>query len=238
MKTQAPILIRRANERGHSNHGWLESWHTFSFGDYYNPKSMGFRSLRVINEDHVSAGGGFPLHPHHDMEIFSYVLSGQLAHEDSIGNRRILKPGEIQLMRAGTGVRHSEFNPSATEKAHFLQVWITPETTGLAPAYTEWLPDPAKPHQGMIPVITRDGREGSAMIARDADIFLVKLPAGSTAEHRLRPGRGMWLQIAKGTAGLAGATLAAGDAAAIEEPATVRISALDEPLEAILFDLA
>lgn len=235
MKTHQTLTVRRANERGHANHGWLDSWHTFSFADYYDPAHMGFRSLRVINDDIVSAGGGFPMHPHRDMEIFSYVLSGQLAHEDSMGNKRVLHPGEIQLMRAGSGVRHSEFNPSRTDKVHLLQIWITPNERGLKPDYTEWTPDGSQSAKTL--VISEDGRDGSATIAQDASIFLLKLQPGQTVQHDLAADRGLWLHIAKGTVHAAGIDLAAGDALSLEEPSSIEITADDEAVEAILFDL-
>jgi len=237
--TYAPILnlkIRRASDRGHAHHGWLESYHTFSFADYYDPEQMGFRSLRVINDDRVAAKGGFPNHPHRDMEIFSYVLEGQLAHQDSMGNERILNPGEIQLMRAGSGVRHSEYNPSQ-HPAHFLQIWITPHTRNLEPAYTEWTP----PHSSHVSpktlVISADGRDGSATIAQDASVYLLKLQAGTATEHQLKKGRGIWLHVAKGSLLLNGNLLHAGDAACIEESAFLTILGNENNTEAILFDL-
>jgi len=235
MKAFQTLSVRRAEERGHANHGWLDSWHTFSFADYHDPAHMGFRSLRVINDDIVAPGGGFPMHPHRDMEIFSYILEGRLAHEDSMGNKRVLNPGEIQLMRAGSGVRHSEFNPSNTEKVHLLQIWITPNERGLTPDYTEWTPS-GDPKPKTL-VISEDGRDGSATIAQDASIHLIKLQPGQSASHDLAADRGLWLHIAKGKAAVAGVTLQAGDAISLEEAATVEISAADEAVEAILFDL-
>ena len=202
------LKIRRSNERGHANHGWLDSYHTFSFADYYDPAHMGFRSLRVINDDRVAPGGGFPTHPHRDMEIFSYVLEGRLAHQDSMGNKRELKPGEIQLMRAGSGVTHSEFNPSKTEPVHLLQIWILPAERGLQPAYTEWTP-PAAPSTTTL-VISSDGREGSAQIAQDASIYLIRADADSIIKHDLAPGHGIWLHVIRGAATLAGNTLVPG----------------------------
>lgn len=232
------MKIRRANERGHANHGWLESRHTFSFADYYDPAHMGFRSLRVINDDRVAPGGGFPTHPHRDMEIFSYVLEGSLAHKDSMGNQRELKPGEIQLMRAGRGVTHSEFNPSPTEQARFLQIWITPSERGLEPAYTEWTPsaDAATPAKTL--VISADGREGSARVVQDASIYLIRSGSAQTIHHDLAPGRGVWLHVILGSATFAGTTLHPGDAASLEEPALLEIQAGPDGLEALLFDLA
>jgi len=229
------LRIRRANERGHANHGWLESYHTFSFADYYDPAHTGFRSLRVINDDWIAPGGGFPTHPHRDMEIFSYVLAGRLAHKDSMGNQRELKPGEIQLMRAGTGVTHSEFNPSATEEARLLQIWITPARRGLTPAYTEWTPT-ATPTPKTL-VISADGRDGSAQIAQDGEVYLLRTDGETTIQHHLAAGRGIWLHVIRGTAALAGTVLHPGDAASLEEPALVEIQAGPEGLEALLFDL-
>jgi redox-sensitive bicupin YhaK (pirin superfamily) len=233
--TYQSLKIRRSNERGHANHGWLDSYHTFSFADYYDPAHMGFRTLRVINDDRVAPGGGFPTHPHRDMEIFSYVLEGTLAHQDSMGNKRELKPGEIQMMRAGSGVTHSEFNPSQTEGAHFLQIWIMPAERGLKPAYTEWTPH-AVPSPKTL-VISADGREGSAQIAQDASIYLIRTDGDSVITHDLTAGRGIWLHIIRGAATLAGSSLLPGDAASLEEPASLEIQAGPDGLEALLFDL-
>ncbi len=236
MTTHPKLKVRRAGERGHANHGWLDSWHTFSFADYYDPAHMGFRSLRVINDDKIAAGGGFPNHPHRDMEIFSYLLAGSLAHKDSMGNSRVLKPGEIQMMRAGTGVQHSEFNPSSTEPAHLLQIWITPETRGLEPAYTDWTPSPGHENDVKTLVISQDGREGSARIAQDSSIYLLKLQPGNQAQHELTSARGLWLHVAKGSISVNGIELVAGDAISLEEPGEIEITAI-VAAEAILFDL-
>ena len=160
----------RSDERGHANHGWLDSHFTFSFADYYAPAHMGFRSLRVINQDRIAPGGGFPTHPHRDMEIFSYLVEGELQHQDSLGNGRVLKPGQIQMMCAGKGVLHSEFNPSDSEISHLLQIWIQPDQRGLVPSYTEWHPKPEHETAEKVLVISSDGREGSATIHQDADI--------------------------------------------------------------------
>ena len=237
MTSPLNLNIRRANDRGHGNHGWLDSWHTFSFADYYDPAHMGFRSLRVINDDRIAPMGGFPTHPHRDMEIFSYVLAGSLAHEDSMGNSRILKPGEIQMMRAGTGVRHSEYNPSSKEPAHLLQIWIMPDTRGLPPAYSEWIPEAGKENDPKTLVISSDGREGSATISQDASIYLLKPAAGSSVQHELLPDRGLWLHIAKGVVTVNDIQLLAGDAVSLEEAAVLTITADQENTEAILFDL-
>ena len=173
------LTLRRSHERGHAQHGWLDSFHSFSFADYYDPGHMGFRSLRVINQDVIAPGAGFPTHPHRDMEIFSYILCGALAHQDSMGNGRTLKPGQIQLMSAGTGVTHSEFNPSPTETASFLQIWIRPRVHGLPPSYTEWHPKPEHDRAEKVLVISGDGRDGSATIQQDADVYRIRLAAGN-----------------------------------------------------------
>lgn len=238
MTAKLKLTLRRSTERGHADHGWLDSWHTFSFADYYDPAHMGFRSLRVINDDRISGGAGFPTHPHRDMEIFSYLLQGNLAHKDSMGNSRVLKPGEIQLMRAGSGVFHSEFNPSATEPAHLLQIWITPHTRGLAPAYSEWKPAPGHDSDVKTLVISADGREGSATIAQDASIYLLKLRPGTETRHTLATGRGVWLHVATGSVSVNGISLSAGDAVSLEEAGEMVIASTDGLSEAILFDLA
>jgi len=229
-------IIRKSSDRGHADHGWLDSRHTFSFADYYDPAHMGFRSLRVINEDRVAPGGGFPSHPHRDMEIFSYVVGGTLEHKDSMGNGRQLKPGQIQLMSAGSGVTHSEFNPSRGEPAHFLQIWIKPRAQGLSPSYTEWHPAPESEQAAKVLVISPDGRENSATIQQDADIYRVRLKAGETLAHDLKPGRGLWLQLISGTLNADGSVLEAGDAACTESAGSFEITAT-ENAEALLFDL-
>jgi redox-sensitive bicupin YhaK (pirin superfamily) len=231
------LRIRRSNERGHFTHGWLDTRHTFSFGDYYDPAHMGFRSLRVINDDFIAPGSGFPTHPHRDMEIFSYVLEGRLAHEDSMGNRRELKPGEIQLMRAGSGVTHSEFNPSSTERVHILQIWIQPEKRGLTPAYTEWQPS-AGTRSPKTLIISRDGRDDSAHIAQDADVYRILTSEPHTSiTHEIRADRGIWLHVIQGEAHIGDVRLTPGDAASIEKPMTLKLTSGSEPLEALLFDL-
>lgn len=229
--------IRPSDERGHTTLGWLDSRHSFSFGDYHDPSWMGFHSLRVINEDHVAPGGGFPPHPHRDMEIFTYVVSGALEHGDNLGNRRILRPGDIQVMGAGRGIVHSEFNPSPTEPAHFLQVWLRPATTGLAPAYADWRPTAQVATASVALIISRDGRDGSASIRQDADIYRARLAGDDGFTHVLRPGRGLWLQVIRGRARVDGVVVGAGDAVATDDPGNRRIQAA-EPLEALMFDLA
>jgi len=237
MKSIANELnIRRANERGHADHGWLNSHHTFSFADYYDPAHMGFRSLRVINDDRVAPGMGFGTHPHRDMEIFSFVVEGTLEHKDSMGNGRQLKPGQIQLISAGRGITHSEFNPSPREPLHFLQIWLQPRERGLTPSYTEWHPKPEHADAAKVLVISPDGREGSATIHQDADIYRIRLKPGQGVTHRLKSGRGAWLHIAEGALTLNGVALATGDGASTEEPGTLRLTAT-EPTQAILFDL-
>ena len=230
------LTIRRSAERGHADHGWLDSRHTFSFADYHDPQHMGFRALRVVNQDRVAPGMGFPTHPHRDMEIFSYVLEGALQHQDSMGNGRVLKPGEIQLMRAGTGVTHSEFNPSKSDGLHFLQIWIVPAQRGLAPSYTEWKPTAAVANAKDVVVISPDGRDGSAVIRQDAIVHRLQLGAGDSLAHDVQPGRGVWLQLISGELRLGGETLRAGDGASTEDAGSLAIVA-GQPSEALLFDL-
>jgi quercetin 2,3-dioxygenase len=234
--TVSELNIRRAEERGHADHGWLNTYHTFSFADYYDPAHMGFRSLRVINDDRVAPGQGFGLHPHRDMEIFSYVLEGTLEHQDSMGNGRKLQPGQIQLMSAGRGITHSEFNPSPSKPLHFLQIWIQPTEHGLTPTYTEWHPTAEHASAAKVLVISPDGREGSATIHQDADIYRLRLKAGETVTHQLRPGRGAWLHVAEGEVSLNDVKLATGDGASTEAAGTLTVTA-SEPTEALLFDL-
>ena len=230
------LTIRKSNDRGHAEHGWLDSRHTFSFADYHDPAHMGFRSLRVINEDFVAPGAGFPTHPHRDMEIFSYIVEGKLAHKDSMGNGRVLEPGQIQLMSAGAGVTHSEFNPSQSDRVHLLQIWIQPRERGLKPGYTEWHPKAANDGDAKVLVISPDGREDSAVIHQDADIYRVRLGKGASVKHDVRAGRSAWIQVIKGDANINGTPLTAGDAASTDDSGTLTISAEDNA-EALLFDL-
>ena len=231
------LTLRKSADRGHADHGWLDSHHTFSFAGYQDPRHMGFRSLRVINQDRVAPGGGFPTHPHRDMEIFSYVLEGALEHKDSMGNGRRLKPGQIQLMSAGSGVTHSEYNPSNTEPLHFLQIWIQPRARGLEPSYTEWHPDPARECDAKVLVISPDGREGSATIRQDAEVYRVRLTAGTTVDHEVAAGRGVWLQVIRGAAIVNTTSVSPGDGVSTSDPGLLRITASAD-LEALLFDLA
>ncbi len=234
--TTMHLTIRRADERGHADHGWLDSHHTFSFADYHDPKHMGFRSLRVINQDRVRAGQGFGTHPHRDMEIFSYVLDGALAHKDSMGNGRELRPGEIQLMSAGTGVTHSEFNPSRTDNLHFLQIWIVPRERGLKPGYTEWKPTAASEKKNDVVVISPDGRDGSAVIHQDAIVHRLRLAAGDQVTYTVTASRGMWVQVVRGVLDAAGHELRPGDGASTEDAGELLLVA-KEPVEALLFNL-
>lgn len=234
--TANDVVVRKADDRGRADFGWLDSRHTFSFGDYYDPKHMGFRTLRVINEDRVAGDGGFPEHPHRDMEIFSYVLEGKLSHKDSMGNGRVLEPGQIQLMSAGTGVTHSEFNPSESAGAHFLQIWIQPSARGLKPSYTEWHPKPELESAPKVLVISSDGREGSATIHQDADIYRIRLKAGDSVTHELAAGRGLWVQVMRGSVRLNDVELSAGDGASCEKAGAISVVATSDA-EALLFDL-
>ncbi|MDX2111195.1 MAG: pirin family protein [Verrucomicrobiota bacterium] len=230
------IKVRKSNDRGDANHGWLKSRHTFSFADYYDAAFIGFRSLRVINQDIVAPGMGFGTHPHRDMEIFSYVLEGTLEHKDSLGNGRQLKPGQIQLMSAGRGVTHSEYNPSATEPMHFLQIWIMPAVRGLVPSYTEWHPKAGTGDSAKVLVISPDGRDDSATIHQDAEVWRIRLEAGASTTHNLKAGRGLWLQVISGKLSLNNTPLEAGDGASTETAGDVVLVA-GERVEALLFDL-
>jgi quercetin 2,3-dioxygenase len=229
------ISIRRAAERGHFDHGWLNTYHTFSFADYHDPAHMGFRSLRVLNDDRVSPGQGFGEHRHRDMEIVSYVLEGALAHKDSMGNSGVIRPGDVQKMSAGTGVQHSEFNGSRTEPVHFLQIWIVPEVRGIAPAY-EQKTFPPDTRRGKLRLIgSRDGRDGSVTIRQDVDAFASVLEDGQSVRHPLAPGRHAWLHVAEGELELNGNRLAEGDGAAVSSESELTIAG--KGAEFLLFDL-
>jgi redox-sensitive bicupin YhaK (pirin superfamily) len=229
--------VRRSHERGFADHGWLVARHSFSFGDYHDPAHMGFRSLRVINQDLVAAGMGFPPHGHRDMEIFTYVLEGVIEHRDSLGNHAQLKPGQIQVMSAGSGVKHSEYNPSKTERLHLIQVWLQPDRPGLRPRYAEWTPTPAQLNAPKVLIISDDGREGSAHISQDADVYRVKTSAGGTITHELRQGRGLWFQLIGGEVTVGDIKLRPGDALSCEIGGSFTFSSAG-PIEALLFDLA
>lgn len=227
--------IRKANERGHANHGWLDTYHTFSFADYYDPQWMGYRSLRVINDDLVMPGMGFGTHPHRDMEIITYILSGRLEHKDSMGNGRVIQTGDVQYMAAGTGVRHSEFNPSNEEAVRLLQIWIQPDTQGVKPRYAEKSFATTAP--GALHLVTsKTGRDGSIAIHQDADLWLAKLNAGQSVTHELASDRHAWVHVAEGEVKLNGRTLSGGDAAAVSGKATLEVSGT-KPAQVLLFDL-
>lgn len=229
--------IRRANERGHADHGWLDSYHTFSFADYYDPKHMGFRALRVINEDRVAPAKGFGSHPHRDMEIVSYVLEGGLEHKDSIGTNGVIRPGDVQRMSAGTGVLHSEFNASPSEPVHFLQIWIAPGKRGIEPSY-EQKPFPREEKQGRLRLIASpNGKDGSVTIHTDARIYAGCFREGESGKLGLESGRFAWVQVARGRVRVNGEALEAGDGAAISQEPAVEIEGVDDA-EVIVFDLA
>jgi redox-sensitive bicupin YhaK (pirin superfamily) len=231
------LKIRRRNERGHFDHGWLNTYHTFSFSEYYDPAWTQFRSLRVMNEDVVAPGQGFGMHGHRDMEIVTYVLSGQLEHRDSLGNGDVLTPGELQHMTAGSGIRHSEFNPSATEPVHLYQVWLLPERAGMPPRYEQTRFDPAEMQNRLRLVASPDGSEGSLSIHQNARLYLSRLSAGSHVEHPLASGRHAWLQVLRGEVQLGDEQLSAGDGAAVGESPSVQVVAGSDA-EVLLFDLA
>jgi redox-sensitive bicupin YhaK (pirin superfamily) len=231
------MLIRRAGERGYADHGWLRSFHTFSFADYYAPAHMGFRSLRVINEDRVEGGKGFGTHPHRDMEIISYVLSGGLQHKDSMGTGSIIRPGDVQRMSAGTGVTHSEFNASPTELVHFLQIWLLPDARGHAPSYEQKHFAEAERQGKLRLVASKDGAEGSLTIHQDARLYAGLLAPGDSVSHTFGAERYGWLHVARGKVAVAGQDLAAGDAAAFEKTTEISIEG-KEPSEILLFDLS
>ena len=231
------ITVRPSERRGHADHGWLDSHHTFSFADYYDPKHMGFRQLRVINDDRVAPGQGFGTHPHADMEIVSYVLSGALEHKDSMGTGSVIKPGDVQRMSAGTGVRHSEFNASKSEPVHFLQIWLMPSQRGIKPSY-EQKTFPASEKQGRLRVVASpDGRDGSVTIHTDATIYAGLFAPGESAELSLAKGRHAWIHVAKGLLKVNGRDLSAGDGMALSEEESVKIEGLGQG-EVLVFDLA
>jgi redox-sensitive bicupin YhaK (pirin superfamily) len=231
------MTVRRSGERGHAVHGWLDSRHTFSFADYYDPAHMGFRALRVINEDRVAAGQGFGNHSHRDMEIISYVLEGGLEHKDSMGTGEVIRPGDVQRMSAGTGVTHSELNASNREPVHFLQIWIQPDKRGGAPSYEQKTFTRDDKAGRLQLVASPDGRDSSVTIRADALLFAGVFGHGETAEHPLAPGRGAWVHVVRGTVSVNGTELATGDAVALSEERTVRIEGIDEG-ELLVFDLA
>lgn len=235
------ITLRPADQRGHANFGWLDSHHTFSFGNYYDPAHMGFRALRVINEDRVAGGGGFDTHPHRDMEILTYVLSGALSHRDSMGNTATIGANEVQRITAGTGISHSEFNASETDPVHFLQIWIVPERRGLTPSYQE-VTFPAETRRGQWKLLAApDSTNGAIQINQDVKLYAALLNAGDQLSFSLAPGRHGWFQVARGAVNLNGLSLKAGDGAAISEETQLDVQAhndSEDGSEVLLFDLA
>jgi redox-sensitive bicupin YhaK (pirin superfamily) len=231
------IAVRRANERGHADHGWLNTYHTFSFADYLAPDHMGFRALRVINEDRVSAGKGFGMHGHRDMEIFSYVLEGELEHKDSLGNGAVLRPGEFQRISAGKGITHSEFNPSAKNATHFYQIWLLPERRGLEPGYAQKHFDPEGRRNQWQLVASRDGKVGSLPIHQDANIYLADVTAAKDLLYTIPTGRYVWLQVLRGALRVDELLLGTSDAIAVSEEKQLLIRS-ENQAEVMLFDLA
>jgi redox-sensitive bicupin YhaK (pirin superfamily) len=231
------IRIRRAAERGHFNHGWLDTAHTFSFSDYYDPAHMGFRSLRVINDDRVMPGQGFGMHGHRDMEIVTYVLEGALEHKDSMGHGSIIRAGELQHMTAGTGVRHSEFNPSDRDWVHLYQIWLLPERAGLRPSYEQIAVAESDKHGRFRLVAAPDGADGSLTIRQDARLYLASLSPGQAVAHPIEGSRAVWLQVLRGKVHVIGNDLSAGDGVAITDEKAVAVQAT-APAEVLLFDLA
>lgn len=229
--------IRKAHERGHANHGWLDSFHTFSFADYYDPAHMSFSALRVINEDRVAAGEGFGTHGHRDMEIISYVVDGALEHKDSIGTGSVINAGDVQVMSAGSGIRHSEFNPSANAPVHFLQIWIMPNAVNHAPRYDQKTFSAADKRGLAKLVVSGDGRDGSLMIHQDADLYASLLDEGATLQHELRAGRRGWIQLVRGALEVNGNRLEAGDGLALEQETSLTLKARSNNTEFLIFDL-
>ena len=231
------IQVRKSADRGHANHGWLDTRFTFSFADYYDPRHVYFRTLRVMNDDRVAGGGGFPMHPHRDMEIVTYVLEGALEHRDSMGNGSVIKPGDVQYMSAGTGVRHSEFNASETEPVHLYQIWMFPEKEGLKPAYEQKNFSTAEKRGKLRLLASPDGREGSVKIRQDNELYATVLADDETVKHTLQPDRHAYVQVARGSVTLNGTQLEEGDGAAISEEKSVELIGVNNA-EVLLFDLA
>ena len=231
------ITVRRSNERGHFEHGWLNTYHTFSFDQYYDPRYMGFRNLRVINEDVVAPGRGFPKHGHRDMEIITYILEGALKHEDSMGNGSVIRPGDVQRMTAGTGVRHSEQNASDKERVHLLQIWILPNTVGLEPGYEQKAFSEDERRGQLRLIASEDSREGSVEVHQDVSLFASVLPAGQEVEHSMDQQRYAWIQVARGSVEVNGESAGQGDGVIAVGESSLRIRA-QEDAEMLLFDLA
>lgn len=239
------ITVRRSKERGHADHGWLNSFHTFSFADYYDPKHMSFGALRVINEDRITAGAGFPTHPHRDMEIVSYVLEGAIEHKDSMGTGSVIRPGDVQRMTAGRGVTHSEYNHSKSEGAHFLQIWIMPNKAGLAPGYEQKAFPEAEKRGKWRLVASEDGREGSVTVHQDVTLHVTCLEKGEKVSYEAKAGRRQWIQVVRGAVKVASGpakveVLQQGDGAAITDTQAISLEALEaeDASEVLLFDLS
>lgn len=230
------LTVRKANDRGHSAIGWLDSWHTFSFSDYYDPEHMGFRALRVINDDRVAPGMGFGTHPHRDMEIVTYVLAGALEHKDSLGNGDVIRPGDVQYMSAGTGIFHSEFNPDAKQPVHLLQIWIQPDKRGGKPTYGQKHFSLAERANRLAKVVDNVGADGALKIGANAAVYVSVLSAGKHIDHTLAPGRHAWLHVATGALTVNGTALNAGDAVAVSDESRLSVQA-DQDSELLLFDL-
>ena len=231
------ITIRKSEDRGHFNHGWLDTYHTFSFDQYFDAAHMHFRSLRVINEDRVAAAHGFPTHSHRDMEIITYILAGELQHRDSMGNGSVIRPGDVQRMTAGSGVSHSEFNPSPAEACHLLQIWIMPNARNLAPSYEQKFFSEAERENKLCLMVSNVADDGAVTINQDARVYGSLLTAGQGVAHQLSPGRSAWIQLARGSLTVKGEALKAGDGAAVSEESLLAITAAHDS-EFLLFDLA
>ena len=230
------ITIRRSADRGHFNHGWLDTYHTFSFASYFDPKFMGYRVLRVINEDRVLPGEGFPTHSHANMEIITYILEGALEHKDSMGHSSVIRPGEVQRMSAGTGITHSEFNCSTIEPVHLLQIWIVPEQPGVEPGYEQTAFGPEEKRGIFRLIASRDGREGSVTIHQDVELYATLLDPGLQAIHRLAPDRYAWIQVTRGEMTLNGHPMRAGDGASVSDEPQIALVGIN-PAEVLLFDM-
>lgn len=236
MNDNVKINVRRANERGHANHGWLNSYHTFSFADYHDPKHMGFRTLRVINDDTVDPSMGFGSHPHRDMEIISFVIEGELEHKDSMGNGSVIEKGSIQKITAGSGIVHSEFNPSEKEPVHFLQIWIKPDKQGLNPDYQQIHLNDVEPAQGLRLIASKTGESNSVQINQDARMYHGQLDQGERAVYKTDKTRGLWVQVIEGAVCVTEKELAAGDGLSVENADQITIDAKG-PASFLLFDL-
>jgi quercetin 2,3-dioxygenase len=232
------LTIRKSEDRGHANHGWLDSYHTFSFASYYDPSHMGFRDLRVINEDCVIGGKGFGTHPHKDMEIITYVLDGALAHKDSMGNGSTILPGDVQRLTAGTGITHSEFNHSPTDRVHLLQIWILPNRTEIQPSYEQKMFAPAEKHNQLRLIVSPNGENGSVSAQQDVQIYATILTQGAKAIHTVKPDRHAWIQVARGAIAIDGQILSAGDGASVSQTGELALIGQADGAEVLVFDLA